>query len=148
MRGFRFRSNLYSERCAHICLAPSQNPKLFSRHVSSVESKRRYRSSRAGVDVAGRDSCRFDTIGCWLFLYWCSEDLNKRTPSSQDRFALRWLFWRDFSKLKSFVDDSSAKLIPSLHVISLAVRDQQWNELPDKFKITWRHSNRPIRWRP
>ena len=25
MRGFRFRSILYSERCAHICLAPSQN---------------------------------------------------------------------------------------------------------------------------
>ena len=28
------------------------------------------------------------------------------------------------------------------------VRDRQWNELPAKFKITWRHSNRPIRWRP
>ena len=42
----------------------------------------------------------------------------------------------------------SAKVIPSLHVISLAVRDRQWNELPAKSKITWRHSNRPIRWRP
>ena len=25
MRGFQSRSILYSERCAHICLAPSQN---------------------------------------------------------------------------------------------------------------------------
>ena len=28
MRGFRFRSILYSERCAHICLSPSQNSNL------------------------------------------------------------------------------------------------------------------------
>ena len=133
--------------------------KLFSRYVSKVESKRRYHSSRAYVDVAARGSYRFNTIGCWLFLYWCSEDLNKqfsssrdrflrRTPTSQDRFALRRLLWPDFSTLKSFVDDSSAKVIPSLHVISLAVRDRQWNELPATFKITWRHSSRPIRWRP
>ena len=36
----------------------------------------------------------------------------------------------------------------TLHVISLAVRNRQWNALPAKFKITWRHSNRPIRWPP
>ena len=77
MRGFRFRSILYSERCAHICLAPSQNSNLwrpnihvwihfepsclnlFSRYVSTVGSKRRYHSSRVRVDVAGRDSCHF-----------------------------------------------------------------------------------------
>ena len=40
------------------------------------------------------------------------------------------------------------KVIPSLHVILLAVRDRQWNELPEEFKITWRHSNQPITWRP
>ena len=69
-----------------------------------------------------------------------------QTPTSQDRFALRQLLWPDYSTYKSF--DSSTKVIPSLHVISLAVRDRQWNELPAKFKITWRHSDRPILWRP
>ena len=77
MRGFRFRSILYSERCAHICLAPYQNsnvwrPNIYvwthlkpiSRYTSTVGSKRRYHSSRMCVDVAGRDSCRFNTIGC------------------------------------------------------------------------------------
>ena len=98
-----------------------------------------------------------NTIGCWLLIYWCSKDPNEQfwssrnrflwwTPRSQDRFALRQLLWPDYSSKKSF--DSSSKVMPSLHVISLAVRDRQWNELPAKFKITWRHSNRPIRWRP
>ena len=78
MRAFRFRSILYSERCAHICLAPSQNSNvwsetfmfettlnLFSRYVSMVGSKRRKHSSRVCVDVAGRDSCRFlQWFGC------------------------------------------------------------------------------------
>ena len=92
----------------------------------------------------------FFTIGCWLFIYRCSEHLNKqfsqsrnrflrRPPTSQDRrFALRQLLWPDYSTYKSF--DSSTKAIPSLHFISLAVRDRQWNELSAKFKITWRHS--------
>ena len=99
----------------------------------------------------------FLSLGCWLFIYWCSEDLNKqfspnrnrffrRTPTSQDRFDLRQLLWPDYSKYKSF--DSSTKEIWSLHAVSLAVRDRQWNELPDKFKITWHHSNQPITWRP
>ena len=61
MRGFQFRSILYSERCAQICLAPSQNlnvcrPKisvlfslnLFSRYVSTIGSRRRV-SQLAGV---------------------------------------------------------------------------------------------------
>ena len=130
---------------------------LISRYVSTVGSKRRYHSSRVSVDVAGRDSCRFFTIGCFSFIYWCSEDLNKqfspirnrflrRTPTSQDRFALRQLFWPDYSTYKSF--DWSTKVTPTLHVISLPLRDRQWNELPAKFKITWRHSNRPIMWHP
>ena len=113
--------------------------------------------------LAGVSECRrtrqllFFAIGCWLFIYWCMEDLNKqfspsrnrflqRTPTSQDRFALRQLLWPDFSTYKYF--DSSTKVITSLHVKSLAVRDRQWNDSPAKFKITWRHSNRPIRWRP
>ena len=70
-------------------------------------------------------------------------ELKTRAPSklvvvvmstSQDRFALRQLLWSDFSTYKSY--DSSAKVIPSLHAISLAVRDRQCNELPAKFKIT------------
>ena len=69
MRGFRFRLILYSERCAHICLASSQTSRpniiseptfnLFSPYVSTVGSKRRYHSSRVIVDVAGQGSCRF-----------------------------------------------------------------------------------------
>ena len=76
MRGFRFRSILYSERCAHIFLKrplkiqvfgrqtlmsePTLN--LFSRYMSTVGSKRRYHSSQVCVDFAGRDSCRFCTM--------------------------------------------------------------------------------------
>ena len=152
MRGFRRRSILYSERCAHLCLAPSQNSNVWRSNIQTTVTQ-----------LAGVCGCRrkrqlsFFTIGCCLFIYWCSEDLNKqfspsrnrflrRTPTRQDRFAFRQLLWPDYSTYKSF--DSSTKVIPSLHVISLAVRDRQWNELPAKFKITWRHYNRPIRWRP
>ena len=95
------------------CLAPSQNSNawppnihiwttlsLFSRYVSTDGSKRRYHSSRVSVVVAGRDSC-------WFFIYWCSEDLNeefsssqnlflRRTPTSQDHFALQHLLWPDY----------------------------------------------------
>ena len=131
---------------------------LFSRYVFKDGSKRLYHSSRVCVDVVGRDSCRFNTIGCWLFIYVCSEDLNMQfsssrnrslwlIPTSQDRFALRQLLWPDYSTT-NLVLFSSTKVKPSLHVISLPLRDRQWNELPAKFKITWRHSNRPIRLRP
>ena len=89
-------------------MCPHLSSALFSRYVSTVGSKRRYHSSRVCVDVVGRDSCRFNTIGCWLFIYLCSEDLNKQfsssrnrslmlTPTSQDLFALRQLFWPDCS---------------------------------------------------
>ena len=33
MRGFRFRSILYSEWCAHICLAPSQNSNVWRPNI-------------------------------------------------------------------------------------------------------------------
>ena len=169
MRGFRFRSILYSERCAHICLAPSQNSNVWRpnihvwTHFEPIFSLRVLGWIQTTVkQLAGVRECRrkrqlsFLTIECWLFINWCSEDLSKqflpsrkrllgRTPTSQDRFALRQLLWPDYSTYKSF--DSSTKVIPSLHVISLAVRDRQWNELPAKFKITWHHSNRPIRCR-
>ena len=55
---------------------------LFSRYVSTDGSKRRYHSSRVSVDVAGRDSC-------WLFIYWCSKDLNEEFSSSQNLFLRR-----------------------------------------------------------
>ena len=35
---------------------------LFSRYVSTAGSKRLYNSSRVCVDVAGRDSCRFNCL--------------------------------------------------------------------------------------
>ena len=172
MRGFRFRSILlYWAVCPHLssvlskfkCLAAKHSClKLFSRYVSTVQtvgSKRRYQTQLAGVCGCRRNrQLSFFAIGCWLFIYWGREDLNdkqfspsrnrllRRTPTSQDRFALRQLLWPDYSTYKSF--DSSPKEIPSLHFISLALRDRQWNELPAKFKITWRHSNRPIRLRP
>ena len=162
MRGFRFRSILYSEWCAHICLAflktqmfggqtfifePTLN--LFSRYVST--HRRRYHSSQVCVDVAGRDSCRFNGLYTDVAkisisnFRWVGTAFSGRTPTSQDRFVLWQVLWPDFSTSKSF--DSSTKVIPSLQVISLSVRDRPWNELPAKFKITWRHSNRPIRWR-
>ena len=170
MRGFQFRSILYSERFAYICLAPSQNSNVWRQnihvwtHFEPTFSLRVHGWIQTTVtQLAGVSECRrkrqwsFLTIGCWLFIYRCSEDLNKqfspsrnrflrRTLTSQDRFALRQLLWPDYSTYKSF--DSWTKVIPSLYVISLAVRDRQWNELPAKFKIKWRHSNRPIRWRP
>ena len=71
MRGFRFRSILYSERCAQICLAPSQNLNVWRPNIrvffffEPIFSLRVHDwiqttvSQFAGVDVAGRDSCRF-----------------------------------------------------------------------------------------
>ena len=153
MRGFRFRLIPNSERGALICLASSQNSNVWRpnihvwTHFEPIFSLRVHGWIQTTVSqLAGVRGCRrkrqlsFFAIGCWLFIYWCSEDLNKqfspsrnrflrRTPTSQDRFALRHeLLWPDYSTYKSF--DSSTKVIPSLHVISLAVFDRQWNELP------------------
>ena len=44
-------------------------------------------------------------------------------PQAWTAFTLRQLLWPDYSTYKSF--DSSTNVIPSLHVISLAVRDRQ-----------------------
>ena len=109
MHGFRFRSILYySERCAKklssglsiqmfgrqiFMFEPTSN--LFSRYVSADGSKRRYHSSRVSVYVARRDSCRFR-----LSVGEFSSSRNRflrRTPSSQDHFALQQLLWPDFS---------------------------------------------------
>ena len=117
----------------HLCLNPLKT--FFSRYVFTVGSKRLYHSSRVCVDVVGRDSCRFNTIGCWLFIYLCSEDLNMQFSSSrnrslrlistsQDRFGLRQLLWPDYSTT-NLVLFSSTKVKPSLHVISLPLRDRQ-----------------------
>ena len=152
---------LNSERCAHICLASWQNDKTTANvwrpnihvwtHFEPIFSLRVHGWIQTTVSqLVGVRGCRrkrqlsFFTIRCWLFIYWCSEDLNKqfspsqnhflrRTPQSQDRFAFRQLLWPDYSTYKSF--DLSPKVIPSVHVISLAVRDRQWNESPAKFKI-------------
>ena len=77
MRGFRFWSILYSERCAKKlfsalskfkCLAAKHSTlNLFSTYVSTDGSKRQCHSSRVSFVVAGRDSCR---LGCWLFIYY------------------------------------------------------------------------------
>ena len=40
---------------------------LFSRYVSTVGPKRQYHSSRVCVDVAGRDSCRSNTIDILIY---------------------------------------------------------------------------------
>ena len=170
MRGFRFRLIPNSERCAHICLASSQNSNVWRlnirvwTHFEPIFSSSVHGWIQTTVSqLEGVRGCRrkrqlsFFATGCCLFIYWCPEDLNKqfspnrnsflrRTPTSQDCFDLRQLLWPDYSTYKSF--DSATKVISSLQVISLSVRDRQWNELPAKFKITWRHSNRPIRWRP
>ena len=134
-----FGQFFYSERCAHICLASSQNSNVWRpnihvwTHFEPIFSLRVHGWIQTTVSqLAGVRGCRrkrqlsFFAIGCWLFIYWCSEDLNKqfspsrnrflrRTPTSQDRFALRQLLWPDYSTYKSF--DSSPKVIPSLRVV-------------------------------
>ena len=70
---------------------PTSN--LLSRYVSTVESKRRYHSSQVCVDVAGRDSFRFNCLYTDV-----AKTSNKQfslsrnlfllqTPTSQDHFA-------------------------------------------------------------
>ena len=166
MRGFRFRSTLYIERCAHICLASSRNLNVWRPnihvwiHFEPIFSLRVHDwiqttlSQLAGVcvDVA------VDVI---VFVQCFHSDVAKTSISNfrrvgtafSDEFPQAWtvLLFGSYSGQifpRKNLLDSSAKVIPSLHVISLVVRDRQWNELPAKFKITWRHSNRPIRWRP
>ena len=128
MRGFRFRSILYCERCAkklssalskfkclaakHSCLNP-----LWTYFLVTCPRMDQNDGITAGgcawmsPEGPGRDSCRFNTLGCWLFI--CSEDVNeefsssrnrflRRTPTSQDHFAFQQLLWPDFSTLKSF----------------------------------------------
>ena len=133
MRGFRFRSILYSERCAHICLAPSQNWNVWRRnihvwtHFEPIFSLRVHGWIQTTVtQLAGVCGCRrkrqlsFFNVGC---LYTdVAKTVNKqfspsrnrflrRTPTSQDRFARRQLLWPDYSTYKSF--DSSTIVIPS-----------------------------------
>ena len=152
MRGFRFRSILYSERCAHICLAPSQNSNVWRpnihvwTHFEPIFSLRVHGWIQTTVtQLAGVSECRrkrqlsFLTIGCLLFTYWCSEDLNKqfspsrnrflrRTPTSQDRFALRQLLWPDYSTFKSF-DSSTIVINTKLHVNFKITRRQPTNKV-------------------
>ena len=154
MHGFRFRSILFVSAVPTFVQRPHKI-QMFGGQTFMFEpivSLRVHGWIQTTVSqLEGVRGCRrkiqlsFFVIGCWLFIYWCSEDLNKkfspsrnrflrRTPTSRDRFALCRFLWPDYSTYKSF--DSSTKVMPSLHVISLAVRDQQWNELPAKFKIT------------
>ena len=123
MRGFQFRSILYSERCAQICLAPSQNlnvwrPKvsvffrlnLFSPYVATIGSRRRV------SQLAGVRGCRRKRLLSFLYnvflLMWRRPQLAISVESEPLSPA-------------NFFFDSSAKVIPSFHVISLAVRDRQ-----------------------
>ena len=124
MRGFRLRSILYSERCAHICLAPSQNSNVRRRnihvwtHFEPIFSLRVHGWIQTTVtQLAGVCGCRrkrqlsFFTIGCCLFKQF-SPSRNRflrRTPTGQDRFAFRQLLWPDYSTYKSF--DSSMIII-------------------------------------
>ena len=169
MHGFRFRSILYSERCAKKLSSALSKFKYLAAKHSCLNPLWTYFPVKCprmdpnhGITARGWACMSAEetvvVLGCWLFIYWCSEDLNeefsssrnrflRRIPTSQDHFALQQLLWPDFSTQESF-DLSTKVIIPSLHVISLAVRDRQWNDLPAKFKITWHHSNRPIRWRP
>ena len=154
MRRFRFRSILYSEQCAHIiCLVSSQNSNVWRPNIhvwTHFEPIFHGWIQTTASQLASVRGCRrkrqlsFFAIGCSLFIYWCSEDINKqispsrnrflqRTPTSQASFALRQLLLPDYSTYKSF--DSSTKVMPNLHVISLAVRDRQWNKFPPSLKL-------------
>ena len=74
MRGFQFRSILYSERCAQICLAPCQNLNvwrpnisvffslnLFSPYVATIGSRRRV------SQLAGVRGCRRKRLSSFLY---------------------------------------------------------------------------------
>ena len=99
MRGFRFRLIPNSERGAHICLASSQNSNVWRpnihvwTHFEPIFSLRVHGWIQTTVSqLAGVRGCRrkrqlsFFTIGCWLFIYRCSEDLNKQFSQSRNRF--------------------------------------------------------------
>ena len=119
MRGFQFRSILYSERCAQICLAPSQNLNvwrpnirvffslnLFSPYVSTIGSKRRYHSSRVwmspeetvvvfvqcfSIDVAKTSISNFGRVGTAF-----SGELHKPGPFCSSSATMAGFFHAEF----------------------------------------------------
>ena len=151
MRRFRFRSILNSKRCNNICLASSQNSNVWRpnihvwAHFEPIFSLRVHGWIQTTVSqLAGVRGCRqkrqlsFFTIGCWLFIYRCSEDLNKqfsqsrnrflrRTPTSQDRrFALCQLLWPDYSTYKSFDSSTKSNTKFALHIACCARSAVKW----------------------
>ena len=100
----------------------------------TVGSKRRYHSTRVCVDVARRESCRFlqEDVGCLCI------DVAKTSKSSfrqvgtafsgelpQAKAVLLFVNYAGQTIPRSYKSfDSSTKEIPSLHVISLTVRDR------------------------
>ena len=87
MRGFRFRSILYSERCAHICLAPSQNSNVWRpnihvwTHFEPIFSLRVHGWIQTTVSqLAGVRGCRRKRQ--LSFLYNVSSDVAKTSISN------------------------------------------------------------------
>ena len=91
----RFPFSVYSfmvstwYRCALICLASSQNSNVWRpnvhvwAHFEPIFSLRVQGGIQTTVSqLAGVRGCRrkrqlsFFAVGCWLFIYWCSEDHN------------------------------------------------------------------------
>ena len=124
---FRFRSILYSERCAHICQAPFQNSNVWQpnihvwTHFEPIFSLRVHGWIQTTVSqLAGVRGCRrkrqlsFFAIGCWLFIYWCSEDLDKQFSPSRNRFLRRTPTSQDRLLFVSY----SGQIIPRINLLT------------------------------
>ena len=126
MRGFRFRSILCSERCAHICLAPSQNSNVRRRnihvgtHFEPIFSLRVHgRIQTKEIQFAGVRGCRrkrqlsFFTM-VWLSINRCSEDLNDQFSPSWNRFLRRTPTTRTVLLFVSY----SGQIIPRINLLT------------------------------
>ena len=92
MRGFQSRSILYSERCAYICLAPSQNSIVWRpKHVMFQPILNIFSDGITARVFAWTSPEETAVVynKSLVVIYWYSEDLNKQFSSSLNRFLWR-----------------------------------------------------------
>ena len=144
MRGFQSRPILYSERCAHICLAPSQNSIVWQPKHVMFEPILNIFSDGITVRVFAWTSPEETAVvyNTLLVVY---------AKTSICNFRRVWTaFSGELPKVRTvlLVGSYSGQISPCrnlltrrrLHVASLGMRDRQWNKLPAKFKTTWPHN--------
>ena len=98
MHGFRFRSILYSERCAKKLSSALSKFKYLAAKHSCLNPLWTYfpvtcprMDPNHGITARGWACMSAEetvvVLGCWLFIYWCSEDLNEEFSLSRNRFS-------------------------------------------------------------